>query len=70
MPKIKSRNPIFKEEKIEKPKPALVIANTMGGACIYQCPTCGAHLTEDDCDVIGAEPDCLFCNQCSHEFRA
>ena len=40
------------------------------GEPIYTCPHCGNQASEDDCDGIGAEPGCLFCNQCNQEFEA
>jgi hypothetical protein len=37
-------------------------------APIYHCPHCGNDATDEECDVLGAEFGCLFCNQCNREF--
>lgn len=67
MPTIKSKNNLFLEMEIEKPKLATHIINVEGDE-IYKCPHCGNCATADECDVIGAEPNCLFCNKCNREF--
>jgi rubrerythrin len=36
---------------------------------VYKCPTCGAMAALDDCDMIGADEDCLFCRACGKEFH-
>lgn len=38
------------------------------GAPIYRCPECGHESDAEGCDVMGADPGCLFCNQCNTEF--
>ena len=32
------------------------------------CPSCQSRMSLDECDCIGAEPDCVFCPQCGKEF--
>lgn len=64
---IKSRNSLFRGEMIEKPKQAKCIYDASGEA-LYTCPNCGNVSDTDGCDIIGAEPGCLFCNQCNREF--
>jgi uncharacterized protein YbaR (Trm112 family) len=61
---IKSKNQMFEGMLIDKPKQCLY---TTDGLMI--CPNCNAILTMDDCDICGAEDDCLFCNQCNKEFH-
>lgn len=34
---------------------------------IVRCPVCGNEEEIDGYDVIGADPGCLFCNQCDTE---
>lgn len=65
---IESRNEFFPGMMIEKPKRATVIYDARGMA-LYTCPYCGNVSDEDGCDVMGAEPNCLFCNQCHGEFE-
>ncbi len=65
---VKSNNPLFPDMMIEKPKRATVIAGPDGGH-FFKCPYCGSISTEDECDVMGAEDNCLFCNQCNREFE-
>ena len=65
--KIKSRNELFRGEVIEKPKRAKVIYDAAGEP-LFRCPNCGNLAHPDDCEIIGAEPGCLFCNQCNREF--
>jgi hypothetical protein len=65
---IPSRNSIFRGEMVEKPKRATIIYDAAGEP-LYRCPNCGNVASADECDCIGAEPDCLFCNQCNREFE-
>lgn len=66
---IASRNSLFLGELVDKPRPALVIGENADGAEIYECPDCGSSVTFDECGVVGAEPGCAFCSQCSCEFE-
>ncbi len=66
--KIKSRNSLFLGQTFEKPKRATVIFGAQDEA-IYTCPYCKKQSCEDECDVMGAEPDCMFCNKCNREFE-
>lgn len=68
MPTIKSKSDLFPGMEIEKPKQATFICGAKGEP-IYTCPYCGNASDADGCDVVGAEPDGLFCNQCNREFR-
>ncbi len=68
MSQIKSRNPLFLGQLVDKPKQATVVCDANGDA-IYKCPNCGNCASDDHCDAIGAEPNCLFCNQCNQEFH-
>lgn len=65
--KIKSRSDLFRGMLIDKPPTALVVGYDPAHGDIYACPKCGNRAHADDCDVCGAEPDCLFCNQCNGE---
>lgn len=65
---IKSKSDLFTDMNIEKLKQATVIYDAKGEP-LYKCPNCGNIASDEECDVIGAEPDCLFCNQCNHEFH-
>lgn len=65
---IESRNGLFKGEMVKKPLRATVIYDAQGEP-VYGCPHCGNVATADECDCIGAEPGCLFCNKCSGEFE-
>lgn len=40
-----------------------------GGETLYTCPGCGNKVTMDQCDAIGADDGCLFCNKCCTEFH-
>jgi formylmethanofuran dehydrogenase subunit E len=66
--RIKSRNQLFEGEEIEKPPKATHIYNAQDEP-IYKCPHCGEMLTDDETDVLGAEPDCCFCHRCNGEFE-
>lgn len=70
MSKIRSKNPIFRNDPvmIDKPKKAVAIYNAQREK-LYRCPYCGCMATMDECDVMGAEENCLFCNQCNREFE-
>lgn len=66
---IRSENPMFRGQLIDKPKTALFSAERdEDGEQKWICPNCAAVIGPDDCDVCGAEPDCMFCNQCNREF--
>jgi hypothetical protein len=65
---IPSKNSLFRGMMIEKPKRAKVIYQP-DGEPLYTCPYCGHTSDEDGCGVVGAEPNCLFCNQCNREFE-
>lgn len=66
--KIKSKHSMFEGEEFEKPEKASIIYGPTGEP-FYTCPYCKQTATEDDCDCIGAEPNCLFCNHCGGEFE-
>jgi hypothetical protein len=66
---IKSKNSLFLGELIDKPRQAISIPR-LDGLDDFVCPNCHKAITPDDCDVIGAEPDCFFCNFCNLEFHA
>lgn len=38
------------------------------GAPIYRCPNCGREDDAEGCDVMFADPGCLFCNGCGYQF--
>jgi hypothetical protein len=67
--KIRSQNELFRGQMVNKPKPAIVVGQHPEEGPIYCCPHCGAHATADECDVMGAEPDCVFCPNCNGEFE-
>jgi hypothetical protein len=66
--KILSKNDLFKGQLIDKPKRATYIFGP-DGEPIYTCPNCKDTMTAEECDVIGAEDGCLFCNSCNREFE-
>ncbi len=35
----------------------------------YQCPICHRIAVLDDFDCLGADEDCVFCNDCNNEVR-
>ena len=39
------------------------------GEVEYRCPFCKKWVSLQDCEVMGADPDCLFCPECNQEFR-
>lgn len=65
---IESQNELFPGKMIPKPPLATVIDDARGEP-IYICPHCKASANANDCDCIGAEPYCLFCNKCGGEFE-
>jgi hypothetical protein len=65
---IKSRNELFRGELIDKPPRAKVIYDAKGES-MFVCPHCKHTAHPEDCDILGAEPGCLFCNQCNREFE-
>lgn len=67
--KIKSQNSVTKGELIDKPPRATIALYTPEGEPMYRCPHCGNVEDADGCDCLGAEPGCLFCNQCNGEFE-
>lgn len=67
---IPSQNSLFRGEMVEKPRLAIVVGHDADGWSIYACPNCGHRASIWDCDVLGAEPGCAFCNQCHQEFEA
>lgn len=67
-PQIQSRNDLFPGQLIDKPPMARVLFDAAGEP-LYVCPHCTHAASCDDCDAIGAEPYCLFCNQCGGEFE-
>lgn len=64
---IPSKNSLFLGEMVEKPLQASSIDGP-DGEPIYTCPHCRNIATIDECDCCGAEPNCVFCNQCNREF--
>lgn len=67
---IVSRSDLFEGELVDKPKLALFSTEMdEDGEQKWICPNCAAVIGPDDCDVCGAEPGCLFCNQCNREFE-
>ena len=34
-----------------------------------KCPTCGNVTDIQNYDCLGADPDCVFCNQCHQEIQ-
>lgn len=42
---------------------------TDDGFPIYVCPHCRNEAAVEECDVMGADEGCVFCNQCSLEFK-
>jgi hypothetical protein len=69
MAKIKSKSDLFPGKLVKKPKRAKVIHDAEGNA-LYVCPYCGHTDDADGCDIMGAEPGCMFCLKCSGEFQA
>jgi hypothetical protein len=67
-PQIVSKSDLFRGEMVNKPKPCKTIYDSMGEP-LYICPSCGNCANSDNCGVVGAEPGCLFCNQCNTEFE-
>jgi hypothetical protein len=65
---IKSKNDLFRGQKVPKPKRPKIIYDAEGIG-IYTCPHCGKVADIEACDVMGAEPDCVFCEHCSGEFE-
>jgi len=58
------------QKQIEFPNPtALIVGKTKDGWSIYRCPECGHEASDMDCDIIGADDECLFCTRCHCEFR-
>jgi hypothetical protein len=51
-----------------KPPLATVIYDALGEP-IYRCPYCQNEASMDECDGLGADEGCLFCNCCSGEFE-
>lgn len=48
----------------------LTIGHTKDGYdVIHECPVCGNIGTLDDFDCLGADPGCVFCNECGEELR-
>ena len=67
--KIRSRSDLFKGELVEKPKKAKSVVYNANEEPVWKCPNCGEMVDVNGCDVIGAEPGCLFCNRCNMEFE-
>ncbi len=70
MAKIISKNPLFKDDpiEIEQPPKASFIFN-LHQERVYTCPYCKAQVTYEEADVVGAEPNCMFCIKCNGEFE-
>lgn len=51
------------------PKAMIVGENDDTGMPIYKCPECGKEEDCYGCDVLGADPGCLFCTNCHCEFK-
>ena len=67
---IRSRNPMFKGMPIDPPRPPTARLTLPGEDDeALKCPWCGAMVTIDECDCIGAEPDCVFCSNCNRELQ-
>lgn len=69
---IESRNGLFAGEMVRKPRYADIVGTIIYDGeeiSIYECPECRNIATIEECDVIGAEPGCVFCNVCSCEFE-
>ena len=64
-----SRSDLFEGEEFEGPPPLATHILNAAEEPIYKCPRCGNLATEEECDCIGAEPDCVFCRVCHCEFR-
>lgn len=67
--KIISQSDCTKGELIDEPPRATIALYTPDGAPMYRCPHCGNVEHAGGCDCLGAEPGCLFCNQCNGEFE-
>ncbi len=65
--KMRSESSVTKGIIIDIPPTAQLLLDAKGDY-IYKCPHCGNWATDEDCDAIGAEDNCLFCNQCNQEF--
>jgi hypothetical protein len=66
---IVSKSDLFRGDLVERPKKALVVGKDEEEFPIYACPKCGNQATAEQCDVLGAEPDCVFCQKCHTEFE-
>lgn len=64
-----SRSDLFAGELVDKPKLASIALYGPDGEPLWKCPNCGNVAGEDDCGILGAEPGCMFCNQCNREFE-
>lgn len=67
---IKSQSDLFPGMMIDKPQRALVVGYDPEEGDIYACPYCSHQATADACDILGCEPGCLSCLNCSREFKA
>jgi len=67
--RIRSKNKLLKGQLIEKPPKATVVGEDEDGYDIFLCPHCKKQTTWQDCDICGAEPDCMFCRECNMEFE-
>jgi predicted nucleic acid-binding Zn-ribbon protein len=45
-----------------------VCTDTIYGNNIIGCPWCKSVVHVDECDVLGADDDAVFCPECSREF--
>lgn len=70
--KIESNNEMIREyapgELYDRPRKAAFIYNAEQEK-IYTCPYCKAKVTDEECDVLGAEDNCIFCANCAREFE-
>jgi hypothetical protein len=66
---IHSKSDLCRGELVEKPRRVKTVIYDKDDEPICKCPNCGAMNSEDDCDMGGCEPGCLFCNQCNREFE-
>jgi hypothetical protein len=56
----------------EPDEPTIIANHPPGiwvGDGILRCPACGHEDDVQGYDVMGADPDCLFCIQCSQEIQ-
>lgn len=65
---IVTQNDLFRGQVFPKPPKAKLIFDARDRE-VTACPHCGKAVAIEECDVLGAEPNCVFCAHCSGEFE-